>query len=253
MEKLTNLGAPEMETDEKEAKVEIINGEPVYVVTTVPKSTPPTDELGTLTMDATLRSRKICIFTSPDKPGIILEDLSEERDKDFFEDGCFFTAPDSCKKVAWSDAINVPNGKKTVASIGKEIEYVTVIVSEEKMMEIGQLITKYWEDGLIRVDTGVTRIQNILYSEKGDNRLPEVETTTNNIAIDETKDKYDRFAEIRDKVMAAANTYDEKTEYVTPTETYESKNNICSQPNNVLYQDIPSPFINNDLPAKGIK
>jgi len=165
----------------------------------------------------------VCIFTSPEQPGIMFYDRSPEpgspeaRFAGSLEEGKYITDRASISRTEWNEEMHVANGDRSVSFREGTAKVTTIIVTEEKMKDILDGISKSADPSRIVIDTG--RVMTHLYAEQ----------MTNSNNIDTSKVNYDNFKQVRDEVMKSIEQY-----------------------NRLDNSDIPT-FNNNDTSGKGLK
>jgi len=165
----------------------------------------------------------VCIFTSPEQPGIMFYDRSlepgspEARFAGSLEEGKYITDRASISRTEWNEEMHVANGDRSVSFREDTTKITTIIVTEEKMKDILDGISKSADPSRIVIDTG--RVMTHLYAEQ----------MTNSNNIDTSKVNYDNFKQVRDEVMKSIEQY-----------------------NRLDNSDIPT-FNNNDTSGKGLK
>lgn len=164
----------------------------------------------------------VCIFTSPEQPGIMFYDRTPEPSPEArfavnLEEGKYITDRASISRTEWNEKIHIANGDRSVRFREGTAKVTTIIVTEEKMKDILDGISKSEDPSRIVIDTG--RVMNHLYAEQMMN--------SNN--IDTSKVNYDNFKQARDEVMKSMEQY-----------------------NRLDNSDIPT-FNNTDTSGKGLK
>ena len=145
----------------------------------------------------------VCIFTSPEQPGIMFYDRSPEpgsaeaKFAGSLEEGKYITDRTSISITQWDEEMHVANGDKSVRFREGDAKVTTIIVTEEKMKEIIDGITKSEDPRRIVIDTG--RTMTHLYAEK-------IATNHN---TDNGQGNYDDFKQVRDEVMRSMEQYNE--------------------------------------------
>jgi len=135
----------------------------------------------------------VCIFTSPKKPGIMFYDRTPESDKERqkkgIKEGQYLTEKHSISEAQWDEEVNVPNAQRTVDTRLGSVKVITIIVTDKKMKDILEGISKSVTPSRIIIDTGT--IIDHLYAEQM--------MHSNN--IDTSKVNYDNFKQVRDEIM----------------------------------------------------
>lgn len=111
-------------------------------------------------------SNIVCIFTESKSVGIMFYDKTleiESPEAKFLgslPEGKFLTDRASISEAKWDETMNVANGTNIVRYIDGSIKVKTIIVSEKKLREILDEISKSKDPGRIVIDTGKS-INNI--------------------------------------------------------------------------------------------
>ena len=165
----------------------------------------------------------VCVFTSPEQPGIMFYDRSpepgspESKFAGSLEEGKYITDRASISRAQWDEEMHVANGDRSVRFREGTAKVTTIIVTEEKMKDILDGISKSEDSSRIIIDIG--GVMTHLY----------VEQMMNSNNIDAGKVNYDNFKQVRDEVMKSMEQY-----------------------NRLDNSDIPT-FNNNDTSGKGLK
>lgn len=143
----------------------------------------------------------VCIFTSPVQPGIMFYDRSPEpgspeaRFVGSLEEGKYITDRASISRAQWNEEMHVANGVRKVRFREGSAKVTTIIVTEEKMKDILDRISKSEDPSRIVIDTG--RVMTNLYTKQ----------MINNNKIDASEINYDNFKKMHDKVMMSMEQY----------------------------------------------
>ena len=112
------------------------------------------------------------------------------------KEGKYITDRTSISVAEWDEEMHVENGDRIVRYINGSVKVTTIIVPEEKMMEIIDGITKSEDPGRIVIDTG--NVKTRLYDEQmSTNRNTEISTAN-----------YESFKQLRDEVMQSIHQHD---------------------------------------------
>lgn len=142
----------------------------------------------------------VCIFTSPEQPGIMFYDRSPEPGSPVAkfagspQEGKYITDRASISVAEWDEDMHVANGDKCVRYREGAVKVTTIMVTEEKMGEIIDDIIKSEDPDRIVIDTRMTMIND----------------------IDISKVNYDNFKQARDDVMKNIEQYNVLTNLDVP-------------------------------------
>jgi len=135
----------------------------------------------------------VCIFTSPEKPGIMFYDRTPEPGSPVAKfvgsvrEGKYITDLTSISVVEWDNDMNDKSGNRSVMFREGSVNVRTIIVSEEQMNSILGDISRCDDPNRIVIDT-----QSVL------NDLHK---------IDRNRINYDNFKKERDKVINSIGKY----------------------------------------------
>ena len=131
----------------------------------------------------------VCIFTSPNEPGIKFYDRSPEPGSPEAKfagspkAGTFITDKYSISEATWDSEINIANGVQHVRYIDGAMDVITIIVSKEQMAKIQETI-KNSKDTEIIIEAGHdpryrSEDQNYEYFKQVRNEITEQTYNTN--------------------------------------------------------------------------
>lgn len=132
----------------------------------------------------------VCIFTSPNEPGIKFYDRSPEPGSPEAKfagspkAGTFITDKYSISEATWDSEINIANGVQHVRYIDGAMDVITIMVTKEKMDEILEGIKTSKDSNNIVIEVGRdpryrSEDQNYEYFKQVRNEITEQTYNTN--------------------------------------------------------------------------